>query len=80
MQWAIPVQHQVELPRIMKDGFFFFLEIPDINSTEPLGTKCIITLPCTLMGNGGTRHQKLLPLQVKSDRFLLAPEQFCQIS
>lgn len=77
MQWTIPVQHQVELPRIMEDGLFLFLEIPDINSTEPLGTKCIITLPCTLMY---TRHQKLLPLQVKSDRFLLALEQFCQIS
>lgn len=61
----------------MEEGFFFFLEILVIQGTEPLGTKCIFTLICVLIGNGRTREKKLLPLQLKPDSFLLASDCFC---
>lgn len=73
----------VTLSRVLQSCgrcIFFFLEILVINSTEPLSTKCIITLACTLMGNGGTRDEKSLPLQVRTDRFLLASEHFCRFT
>lgn len=58
----------------MEEGFFFFLEILVIKSTEPLGSKCIFTLPCMLIGIGRTR-EKAASSAVENS-FLLASDFF----